>query len=174
MARPTKFNEKIAKHLLKLLRQGHTFREACFGVGISEDTFIRWRKSDSDFAERVDSAKNQYWSSESLKKYRSSKVENWKTNSPQGINTRPEVAKALETALNAPEGRFRKEQTYMGLPVRYSLPETSDPTEPFYYAADDTVQFIDHNGIRYSCPSDLWSAKHSPNLYGDEWLMEVY
>ena len=41
MARPTKYNEKIANHLLDLLRQGYSFRDACFGVGISEDTLIR-------------------------------------------------------------------------------------------------------------------------------------
>lgn len=54
------------------------------------------------------------------------------------------------------------------------LPETNNPTGPCYYAPDDTVQFIDRHGIRFSYPSDLWSVKYSPSLYGDEWLMEVY
>ena len=171
MSRPTKFNEKIVNHLLELLRQGHSFRDACFGVGISEDTFIRWRKAFPDFAEQVDSAKNQYWTSEGLKKYHSRGGEKRKGIVSRGINTHLDVGKALETALNAPE---RQNKTYMGLPIRYELPETNDPTGPFYYAPDDTVQFIDQRGIRFSCPSDLWSAKHSPSPYGDEWLMEVY
>ena len=174
MARPTKYNEKIANHLLDLLRQGHSFRDACFGVGISEDTLIRWRKSDPDFAEQVDSAKNQYWSSESLKKYHTKEAKKWQNNSHQGINTHPEVGKALETALNAPEGHFKKSRTYLGLPVRYELPEEKVPNELFYYAREDAVQFYDYNGVRHSCPSDLWSAEHSASLYGDEWSTGAY
>lgn len=56
MARPTKYNETIAKKITDAIRVGATFGLACAYAGISEDTFGRWRERYADFAVAVKEA----------------------------------------------------------------------------------------------------------------------
>ncbi len=53
MARPTKYDEAKAKRLHVLFFEGLTIKDACYGVGISDDTFRRWRDKYPDFNKRL-------------------------------------------------------------------------------------------------------------------------
>ena len=64
MARPTKYTEELTKRIRQYLVDGLTVRDCCFGVGISEDTFCRWRREKPEFAKLVQEATEaQCWSS---------------------------------------------------------------------------------------------------------------
>ena len=56
MARPTKYPPELAKTIVTAIRLGATFRLACMGAGISEDTFMRWREKYADFADAINKA----------------------------------------------------------------------------------------------------------------------
>ena len=62
MARPSKYDEALAKEICGRLRAGCTRRAACLSNGISTDTFARWLKSApgsagfADFAAQVEAA----------------------------------------------------------------------------------------------------------------------
>lgn len=51
--RPSKRTDDARERLLKAIRRGNTFRDACLCAGISEDTFANWRRSNSDFSDAV-------------------------------------------------------------------------------------------------------------------------
>lgn len=89
-----------------------------------------------------------------------------------GTDSGLEPEKPLGTPLNASESLSKEPETYMGLPVYRELSDGILPNEPFYYPPENAVQFFDSRRIRYSCPTDLWSKKHSTSLYGDEWTEE--
>ena len=56
MPRSTKYNAQVAKKIVDAIRVGATFRLACLYAGISEDTFMRWRRRYADFADAVNQA----------------------------------------------------------------------------------------------------------------------
>jgi len=67
MARPTKYNQKLAEKLVDLISNGLTIKDACKGCGISEDSFSRWRKQHPDLNRRViESSSIQWKNAESL------------------------------------------------------------------------------------------------------------
>lgn len=112
MARPTKYTPELVRRVRQYLADGLTVRDCCFGVGISEDTFCRWRREKPEFAELVQKATEaQCWSSLGLArtseyrrytrriKHAQNQVKNEKRS-----NTRLEPENALETPLNASEG----------------------------------------------------------------------
>lgn len=56
MARPTKYDDEVAKKICSYLRQGNTRKAACAASGISDQTFANWQKRYLDFLERVKKA----------------------------------------------------------------------------------------------------------------------
>ncbi len=67
MARPSKYTPELVSQIAGYISDGLTIRDACFGVGISEDTFWRWNREKLEFAEAIKEATNkQKWSSEAL------------------------------------------------------------------------------------------------------------
>ncbi len=56
MARPSKYTPATAKKITDAIRVGATFRLACMYAGISEDTFMAWRKRYPDFADAINQA----------------------------------------------------------------------------------------------------------------------
>lgn len=64
MARPSKYTPELTKRIRQYLADGLTVRNACYGAGISEDTFCRWRREKPEFAKLVQEATEaQAWSS---------------------------------------------------------------------------------------------------------------
>ncbi len=67
MARPSKYTQELIDQLTGYIADGLTVRDACFGAGISEDTFWRWNREKLEFAEAIKKATStQKWSSEAL------------------------------------------------------------------------------------------------------------
>lgn len=111
MARPTKYTEELTKRIRQYLTDGLTVRDACYGVGSSEDTFCRWRREKPEFAKLVQEATEaQCWSSIGLartseyRRYtrRAKRTQNQMKSEKQS-NTRLGTENALETPLNASE-----------------------------------------------------------------------
>lgn len=42
MARPSKYTPELVERIAQYTADGLTIRDACYGVGITEDTFCRW------------------------------------------------------------------------------------------------------------------------------------
>ncbi len=158
MGRKSKYNEKVSGHLVDLIKSGLSFKQACLRVGISEDSFARWRKANPTFDKQIKKAKNQ-------KKLSTKNGEK----DQKGIESHLKTEKPLETPLNASGSLPEESETYMGLPVYHELSDDIPSNKPFYYPSENAIQFFDYRRIRYSCPTDLWSRKHSMSLYGDEW-----
>lgn len=112
MARPTKYTSELTKRIRQYISDGLTVRDACYGAGISEDTFCRWRREKPEFAKLVQEATEaQCWSSLGLartseyRRYtRRAKHAQNQAKSEKRSNTRLDTEKAPETALNASEG----------------------------------------------------------------------
>ncbi|MEI8060779.1 MAG: transposase [Candidatus Berkelbacteria bacterium] len=49
-----KYNETITKQILEYLKNGLTAKDACFAVGISEETFYTWKKEKPEFSELIE------------------------------------------------------------------------------------------------------------------------
>lgn len=59
MARPSKYTPELTeltKRIKQYISDGLTVRDACYGVGISEGTFCRWRREKPEFARLVQKA----------------------------------------------------------------------------------------------------------------------
>lgn len=67
MTRPSKYTQELKDQIAGYIKDGLTIRDACFGAGISEDTFWRWNQEKLEFAEAIKKATiSQKWSSEAL------------------------------------------------------------------------------------------------------------
>lgn len=70
--RPTRYSEETGDKIANFIREGLTIKDACYGVGISDDTFRRWREKYPEFNKKVVEASNQQWdSAEAIAKYHS-------------------------------------------------------------------------------------------------------
>lgn len=112
MARPTKYTPELIKRVRQYISDGLTVRDACYGVGISEDTFCRWRREKPEFAKLVQEATEaQCWSSAGLartseyRRYqRRLKRSQTQPESQKGSDTHLNTENTLEQALNSSQG----------------------------------------------------------------------
>ncbi len=139
MARPTKYTPELVRHIKQYISDGLTVRDACYGVGISEDTFCRWRREKPEFARLVQEATEaQCWSSAGLArtseyrryqrrlKHSQAQLENQK-----GSDTRLCTESALIAALKAPQSNSNSSDLASpALGVRLET-RTSPPTNDF-------------------------------------------
>ena len=51
-----KYSEEIVEALCKHLEKGSSIKSACAAVGISEETFHKWKREKSEFSESIGSA----------------------------------------------------------------------------------------------------------------------
>lgn len=176
MARPTKYDEQKADKLARFILEGLTIKDACYGVGISDDTFRRWRMRYPDFNKKVVEASNRQWeSSDAIAKYH---------NGYRGYK-RPKIALSVnydtktqtpppddEKTLLEPLKRPRK-QFYLGLPVRYERPSELVPTPKYYNATTGRVEWIDSKcygrPVFSSCSAEVYLRK----LQEKAWQSEV-
>ena len=63
MGRPTKYKPEMCKTVVELMSEGASQYEVLATLGISEDTFYRWKKENEEFSESVERGKllSQAW-----------------------------------------------------------------------------------------------------------------
>ncbi len=54
MGRPTKYKVKMCKQVIELMKIGASKVEVCAELGISKDTFFRWKKEIPEFSDSVE------------------------------------------------------------------------------------------------------------------------
>lgn len=162
MARPTKYTLELRDQLIGYISDGLTVRDACFGAGISEDTFWRWNREKLEFAEAIKQAtSNQKWSSEALA--RTSEYRRYTRrvqicsrttlNHQNPTRTHLEVQKLQKQALAASESisgnKFdhQTQTTLDSLPVRSEPPTNAFgeliPSEPYYNQTTNKVEWVE-------------------------------
>lgn len=172
MSRKSKFNEEIARRLVTLIHEGLNFKTACLKVGISEDSFARYRRANPDFDRQIKKAQKSFKMEKGSENTSSNESTKEQAVYEKGTDSHLDTEKPLEMPLNASEGLSGEPETYMGLPVYHELSDDIPSNQHFYYPRENAIQFFDCRRIRYSCPTDLWSRKHSTSFYGDEWTEE--
>lgn len=178
MARPTKYTSELTKRVRQYIADGLTVRDACYGVGISEDTFCRWRREKPEFAKLVQEATEaQCWSSLGLartseyRRYtrRAKHAQNRAKNEKQP-DTHLGAEKALETVLNAPERHFvgRVDAVSFGAQARLeerNEPPTNDFGEliccaPYYDPIANKVEWVERETfgkpVFHRCSVEKW------------------
>lgn len=139
MARPSKYTPELTKRIKQYISDGLTVRDTCYGVGISEDTFCRWRREKPEFAKLVQEATEaQCWSSAGLartseyRRYqRRLKRSQTQPENQKGSDTHLCTESALIAALKAPQSNSNNSDlTSSGLGARLKT-RTSPPTNDF-------------------------------------------
>lgn len=181
MARPTKYTPELVRRVRQYLADGLAVRDCCFGVGISEGTFCRWRREKPEFAKLVQEATEaQAWNSLGLartseyRRYaRRAKRTHNQVKSEKWSNTRLDVENALETPLNASEGHS---SVWLGanlvnvtnktnrLPIR-TKPPVDEFGElvccnPYYNSITNKVEWVERETygrpILHRCSFEKW------------------
>lgn len=185
MARPSKYTSKLKDQLVGYIADGLTVRDACYGAGISEDTFWRWNREKLDFAEAIKQATakaKQKWSSEAL--MRTSEYRRYTRkahicsrkplNRPNLTRTHLVNQKLQNQALMTSESISvvtASKQTITGeqntLPTR-TKPLTNlfgelMPTKPYYNPTTDKVEWVEKEMhgrcVLHRCDFGVWRAK---------------
>lgn len=183
MARPTKYDEVKAEKIARFIFEGLTIKDACYGVGISDDTFRRWRDKYPDFNKKIVEATNRQWeSSEAIAKYH----QGYRGYKRPKIALSPNYGKKTHTLLFDEKkpltGLLNRSQPqfYLGLPVRYQRPEELVPTPKYYNATTDRVEWIDTKcygrPIFSSCSPEVYRRKLQEKALRaamDDWFVVI-
>lgn len=164
MGRPSKYNQKTVELLTKFIRDGFTIRQACYGAGISEDTFSRWRAKYPDFDKAVNEATDRQWeSSLALAKYgcrtykRPSRPVRPAENAPDDLqNTSVNRIAELLKGDEIHNGKFH------GLPIRHMWMDV-EKLDTYYYDPDNHFVFWkDRQGITHTMTYDVYERRTNP------------
>lgn len=144
--RPTRYTEELGDKIARHILEGLTIKDACFGAGISDDTFRRWRNKYPEFNKKVVEASNRQWeNSSAIAKYHSGyrgyKRPKIRLN-PDYDSNMGKVSSAMEKPRVEPLKRPQR-QFWMGLPVKYQVPEELVPTPRYYNATTERVEWIE-------------------------------
>lgn len=180
MARPTKYTPELTKRVRQYLTDGLTVRDCCYGVGISEDTFCRWRREKPEFAKLVQEATEaQCWSSLGLaltseyRRYqRQIKRPQTQPESSKWPDTHLDTEKPLEQALNGSQSRFVRGGIVSPVNSDFAVgfkTKTSPPTndfgelvccEPYYNSATSKVEWVEKETygkpVLHRCSLEKW------------------
>lgn len=104
--------DEISDKLANFIREGLTIKDACYGVGISDDTFRRWRDKHPDFNKKVVEASNRQWdSTEAIARYHSGyrgyRRPKVRLNPDYDANVR-KVSSSIEKSVREPVKRIQK------------------------------------------------------------------
>lgn len=177
MARPSKYTPELTKRIRQYISDGLTIRDCCYGVGISEDTFCRWRREKPEFAKLVQEATEaQYWSSASLartseyRRYqRRLKRHQTQPESQKGSDTHLCTESALIMALEAPRSYSDSgSSASSGFGTRLEA-RTSPPTNdfgelvccrPYYNSETNKVEWVERETygrpVFHRCSMEKW------------------
>lgn len=177
MARPSKYTPELVKRIKQYISDGLTVRDACYGVGISEDTFCRWRREKPEFAKLVQEATEaQCWSSAGLartseyRRYqRRLKHSQAQLEKQKGLDTHLCIESALETTLNAPQSSSNSRDLVSSAFGAKLETRTSPPTndfgelaccKPYYNSETNKVEWIEREMYRrpilHRCSLEKW------------------
>lgn len=164
MARPSKYSPELKDQLVGYIADGLTVRDACYGAGISEDTFWRWNREKLDFAEVIRQATEtakQKWSSEALmytsayRRYaRKARICSRKAlNHRDFTRTHFDDQNLQKRALEVSGGIFGKKLNRQVQTTIGSLPVRSEPpinafgelvfSEPYYNKTTGKVEWVE-------------------------------
>ncbi len=180
MTRPTKYTPELVRRIKQYISDGLTVRDACYGVGISEDTFCRWRREKPEFAKLVQEATEaQCWSSAGLA--RTSEYRRYQRRLKRH-QTQPETQKGSDTplytesvlikALKAPQSYFDSSSLVSSgfgaeLETRTS-PPTSDFGElmccdAYYNPETNKVEWVERETygkpVFHCCSIEKWQER---------------
>ena len=162
MARPTKITDEKKLKLADFIRSGLTIKDACYGVGISPSTFNRLRAKDLEFDKLINEATKGGWSNaEALAKYH---YRGYKRKLPIKRIFQPEqqpvqlsgIPQTRDNTLDNPSNSFK---TFLGLPVRFTYPETR-PSDYYYNGNTHRVERFTRDGILQSMSVRTWRHKY--------------
>lgn len=162
MARPTKITDEKKLKLADFIRSGLTIKDACYGVGISPSTFNRLRAKDLEFNKLINEATEGGWTNaESLAKYH---YRGYRRKIPHKHLTQPrkpsiEALNAPQTHNSMPIDSSVNPRTYLGLPVRFTYPETR-PSDYYYNGNTKRVERFTRDGILQSMSVRTWRHKY--------------
>lgn len=159
MGRPSKYTPELVKHIAQYITDGLTIRDACYGAGITEDTFCRWRREKPEFAKVVNdaTAAQGVWSSTALAQtshYRGyTRKQKRYQEHKRSIDTYPELENASEVPKNASQGHFIVAPIVPKVDIRTLLPTRTEPptnafgdliySEPYYNPTTDKVEWVE-------------------------------
>ncbi len=183
MARPSKYTKELKDQIAGYITDGLTIRDACFGAGISEDTFWRWNREKLEFAEAIKQATaNQKWSSEALartsgyRRYaRKAQICSRKPlNRSSLTHTRPDGQKPQNQVLTALSSisvtttsrqSINNEQSTLSTRTEPLINPFGElmPTKPYYNPATHKVEWVEKElygrCVLHRCDLDLWKTK---------------
>lgn len=164
MARPTKITDEKKLKLADFIRSGLTIKDACYGVGISPSTFNRLRAKDLEFDKLIVEATEGNWSNaEALAKYhyrgykRKLPIKHVLQPEQQSVQI-PENAQTYSNT-NTLNSSLNQPKTFLGLPVRFTYPETR-PSDYYYNGNTHRVERFTHDGILQSMSVRTWRHKY--------------
>lgn len=180
MARPSKYTLELRDQLAGYIADGLTVRDACYGAGISEDTFWRWNREKADFAEAIrQSTTAQKWSSEALmrtseyRRYtRKAHICSRKTLNRQNptrthfANQKPQnqaltASESISIATMSKQTITSKQNTLSTRtkPLTNLFGELM-PTKPYYNSTTDKVEWVEKEMygkcVLHRCELEVW------------------
>ncbi len=178
MARPSKYTPELVKRITKYIADGLNICDACYGVGISADTFCRWRKEKPEFNEAINRATAaQVWSSVTLaqtsryRRYARRQKYNTKLspNKAEGAGNHFEQNKTILGHFEASEGHITMPYDNLtGLPIKsgVSLDKNGEliPCNPYVNSETNRVEWVDkftstNSLVRHVCSREIWAKK---------------
>ena len=181
--RPSKYTEELGSKIARHILEGLTIKDACFGAGISDDTFRRWRDKYPEFNKKVVEASNRQWeNSAAIAKYHSG-YRGYKRPkmrlSPDYDENMRKVSSTMEKALREPLKRPQP-QFWMGLPVKYQAPEEFVPTPKYYNATTERVEWIEKDlygrCVFHTCRPETYIRKRQERAWKaemDSWVTVI-
>lgn len=155
MARPSKYNNEIAKEIVELVRQGYNLRAAAQANGISEASISRWRERYANFNKEIILATKE----QNDNVCRLSGVRPYKRKAQISPYYDTEPYKAQTQSKK--EKVRRQPQAWLGLPIK-PRPLENEPTDPYLNPNTKCVEWIDRSEVFHTCPMWLWEEKHRP------------
>lgn len=141
------------------IREGLTIKDACYGVGISTDTFTRWRNRYPEFNELIAEASRREWGTASAvakygyRGYRRKEAYNLPKSSEK-----PHKPLYIASQGQSFSGLTEVES---GLPVRFTVSPVF-PCKPYINGNNGKVEWRDKKGVLSTCRQEVWERKHRP------------
>jgi len=154
--RKSKYCEEITMKIADFIREGLTIKDACYGVGISTDTFARWRNRHPKFNELVAEASRREWGTASaVAKYG---YRGYKRKEAYILPTSSQKPhKPLHIASQGqPFGG--PADTSSQLPVRFTVSPIF-PCEPYINGNNGWVEWRDKKGVLCTCTYEKYLEK---------------
>lgn len=154
--RKSKYCEEIALKIADFIREGLTIKDACYGVGISTDTFARWRNRYPEFNELIAEASYREWGTASaVAKYGYRSYKRKEAYILPKLSEKPHKPPHI-----APQGQSFGRLTDMNsqLPVRFTVPD-SFPCKPYINGNNGWVEWKDKNNILCTCTYEKYLEK---------------